>query len=150
MAFFSPSSHVGQCVYYSMGVHDEIGASPGSLPTLPSNSWLVLSNRHGRGKNGQQVDIRPHCPTDNDRTGISSQCLVLKYQKDISICERITMIMPTFWKVLPTDSWLHAVDIDTCPHPQAIQIKIKPQCRDVACFNYYRRLKDCFRCKYRP
>ena len=30
------------------------------------------------------------------------------------------MIMPTFLKVLPTDSWLHAMDTDTYPHPQAI------------------------------
>ena len=47
-------------------------------------------------------------------------------------------------KIIPTDHLLHAMDTQTHPHPQASHIR--PQCRDVACVNYYQRRKDYYFC----
>jgi hypothetical protein len=143
MTFFSPSSRVARFVYYKTGADDKIGPTPASFPPLPSDSWLLWRHRHGRGKNGKKLDIRTHYPRGTGGTGISSQCLVISYEKDIMVCKTTAMMDPTV-KIIPTDDWLHAMDTQTYPHPQASHIR--PQCRDVACTNYYRRRKDHYVC----
>ncbi|CAO2647923.1 Nn.00g088450.m01.CDS01 [Neocucurbitaria sp. VM-36] len=143
MAFFSPSSCIEHFIYYKTGEDDKIRPPPASLPPLPSYSWLLWHHCHGRGRNGKKLDITPHYPRDAGDSGIFSQCLVVSYEKDIMICKTTTMTDSTV-KIIPTDDWLHAMDAQTYQHPQASQIR--PQCRDGACTNYYRRRKDHYAC----
>ncbi|KAJ4366840.1 hypothetical protein N0V83_007368 [Neocucurbitaria cava] len=139
MAFFSPYSRTGRFVYYKTGGLYEIGPPRTPLSPLPPYSLLVWHDYHGRGKNGKKLDIRPHYPTDAGGTGISSQCLVVSYEKDVMIC-KTTAMTDSAVKIIPTDHWLHAMDTQTYPHPQASHIR--PQCRNVTCRNYYRTRKD--------
>ena len=143
MAFFSPWSRIGHFTYYKTGEDDKIGPPPASFPPLPTYSWLLWNDNHGRGRNGKKLDITPHYPRGARGTGISSQCLVVSYEKDIMICKRTAITDPAV-NIIPTDDWLHAMDTRTYPHPQASHIR--PQCRDVACTNYYRRQKDRYAC----
>jgi hypothetical protein len=52
------------------------------------------------------------------------------YQCDILVCKTTDRT-----KINPTHEWLHAMDPDTYPHPQASHVK--PLCRDETCMNYY-------------
>lgn len=47
-------------------------------------------------------------------------------------------------KINPTDHWLHAMDTKSYTHPQGNSVR--PQCKDVACVNYYQRRKDSYHC----
>jgi hypothetical protein len=44
------------------------------------------------------------------------------------------------FKIDSTEQWLHAMDANTYPHPQAPGIR--PQYRTIDCVNYYRNRKD--------
>jgi hypothetical protein len=143
MAFFSPSCRIGYLLYYKTGEDDEMGAPPAQFSRLPPNSWQIWNHGHGTGDNGTDLDIQAHYPSSADGTGISCQCLVVSYEKDIMICET-TAITDSTVKIVPTDHWLHAMDTRTYPHPQASHIR--PLCRDSACTNYYRRRKDYYVC----
>ncbi|KAF2108201.1 hypothetical protein BDV96DRAFT_284937 [Lophiotrema nucula] len=135
MAYFSPSSPLGPFIYYKTGKDDKTG-HPASFPPLPSGYWPPLWDCYGLGKNGKQLMIRPHYVRGAGGTGISFQCLVVSYEKDVMVCKTSAMTDPTV-KIIPTNQWLHAMDTDTYPHPQAANIR--PQCRDETCSNYYRR-----------
>lgn len=143
MVLFSPSAYTGDFIYYKTGEDHMIRTPPESWSALPSFLCIPWDERHGFGRNGKMLDIRPHYPRGSSCTGISSQCLVISYEKDIRICKVAEMTDPAF-KIMPTDHWLHAMDTQTYPHPQASQIR--PQCRDLACINYYRRRRDYYNC----
>jgi hypothetical protein len=143
MAFFSPLSRVGRFVYYKTGEDDKAGPPPALFPPLPLESWFFWHHRHGSGRNGKKLDIIPHYLRGASSTCISSQCLVVSYEKDIMICKTTALTDPGI-KIIPTDHWLHAMDTQTYPHPQASHIR--PQCRDAACTNYYRRQKEMYWC----
>jgi len=147
MALFRPASYAGQLVYHKMGEDDEIRSPPVSYPRLLSGSSLMSFDGHGIGHNGKRLDIRSHylkdVPRDVLGTGISSQCLIINYEKDIMICKTTALTDPAI-KIIPTDHWLHAMDTQTYPHPQATHIR--PQCREIACVNYYRRRQDFYIC----
>ncbi|KAH9873029.1 hypothetical protein J1614_005425 [Plenodomus biglobosus] len=143
MAFFSPSSSVEHLVYYETGEYPKIRTPPGTFSQFSSYSWLFWHHGHGCGHNGKRLDIRSHHPRGASGNGVSSQCLVISYEKDIMICETTAMTDPAV-NIIPTDHWLHAMDTQTYPHPKASHIR--PQCRDVACTNYYRRQKDFYAC----
>ncbi|XPS75593.1 hypothetical protein M3J07_007667 [Ascochyta lentis] len=143
MAFFCPSSHTSRLVHYNTGDEDAIRHSPASLlsPRLPSAlSW---NHRHGVGRNGAKLNITLHCPSDAVSTVISSQCLVISYEKDIMICKTTALTDPSD-KIIPTDHWLHAMDTDSYPHPQGSSVR--PQCKDLDCVNYYRKRRDSYPC----
>jgi hypothetical protein len=143
MAFFSLWTRGGHFLYYKTGEDDKTIPSPASFALLPPLPWLIWHRGHGRGCNGTKLDIRPHHPRGTGGTGISSQCLVIRYEKDIMICKTTAMADPSA-NILPTHDWLHAMDPQTYSRPQASNIR--PQCRDVGCTNYYRRQKSysCF------
>ena len=143
MMLFGPSTRIGHFVYYKTGEDDKIGPLPAAFPPLPSESSLVWRHRYGSGRNGKKLSIRPHYPVDAVDTVISSQCLAISYEKDIMICRTAAMTDFTI-RIIPTDDWLHAMDTQTYPHPQASHIR--PKCTDVACVNYYRRRKDYYFC----
>lgn len=139
--FFSASSRIADWVYYEAG-EDNIGPTRAWFPPLPWQFWQ-LSNNHGRGENGRKLHIRPHFPKGLSGSGLSSQCLIISYAKDIMICDTSAITDPAI-KIIPTDHWLHAIDTQAYPHPQATHIR--PQCRDTSCFNYYQRRCDYYIC----
>ncbi|KZM20400.1 hypothetical protein ST47_g8429 [Ascochyta rabiei] len=112
MTFFSPSSRFERFVYYKMGEEDKMGPLPAWFTPFPSWSSLVWHRGHRLGRNGKRLDIIPHYPKDAGDTAISSQCLVVTYEKDIMICKTTVMKDPTI-KIIPTDHWLHAMDTQT-------------------------------------
>ncbi|KAF2658195.1 hypothetical protein K491DRAFT_702974 [Lophiostoma macrostomum CBS 122681] len=133
MAFFSLSSDIERLVYYKTGEADEIGPLSASFSPLPTDKGLSWrAGLKGLAASG---------------TGISSQCLVVSYKKDIMICKQTDIRDPAV-KIMPTCHWLHAMDTKTYPHPRASHINphIRPQCRNVACNNYYQRRKDYYAC----
>jgi hypothetical protein len=143
MGFFGSSSRFGPFVYYKRGENDEMGLPSALFPPLPSQSCIAWRHRYGLGFNGKKLDIRPHYPKDVGGTGISSQCLVVSYKKDIMICKTAAIADSTV-KIVPTDHWLDAMDTRTYPCPRASHIR--PQCREVTCVNYYQRRKDWYGC----
>jgi len=128
MAFFSPSSPLGRYVYYTPGEDDGTGPPP--------KSWL--SWKRESGTNGRQLDITLHCPTGASSADISSQCLVANYEKEIEISHFV--FFNAIQEFEPTLDWRNAIDPRTYPHSNASIVR--PQCRDVACFNYYQRWKE--------
>ncbi|CAE7186401.1 Caldesmon multi-domain protein [Pyrenophora teres f. teres] len=136
MALLSPSSTLGRFIYYMKGEDDGTGPPP-SIPPLPSKSRLSWMRHHGSGTNGRQLDITLHYPTGVSGIGLSSQCLVAAYKKDIKICGSTVMLIPDW--IEPTHDWLNAMDTRTYSHPHASHVR--PQCEDMACFNYYQRRK---------
>ncbi|KAK3935192.1 hypothetical protein QBC46DRAFT_346864 [Diplogelasinospora grovesii] len=176
MAYFSPSAPIGPFIYYETGEDDDktpAAAAAAGLPTTitittttttttttpppsfpllpsdPSGSWWRLccrkmSRSHGFGEDDQELIIKPHYPRGAGGTGIQWQCLAVSYQKDVMVCKTTAVTDPAV-PITPTDHWLHAMDPDTYDYPQASHIR--PQCRDVACTNYYRRRKkDYYTC----
>jgi hypothetical protein len=171
MAYFSPSAPIGPLIYYETGEDDDktpaaaaaaaglpttittttttTTTPPPSLPLLPSDplgSWWQLccrkmSRSHSYGVDEQELVIKPHYLRGAGGTGIQWQCLVVSYQKDVMVCKTTAVTDPAV-PIIPTDHWLHAMDPDTYDYPQASHIR--PQCRDVACTNYYRRRKRVF------
>ena len=125
MAFFSPSSPLGRYIYYTPGEDDGTGPPP-----KPWLSWTRES-----GTNGRQLDITLHCPAGARSADISSQCLVANYEKEIELCHWTSVGSP--YPLEPTFDWCNAMDIRTCPHSNASLVR--PQCRDVTCFNYHQR-----------
>lgn len=127
-------------IYYQTGEDDE-----SSCPQLPSNRQQLshyfkpsLDADYGYGHNGRQLVIRPHFPKGGGDADISLQCLQVSYKKDFMVCRSADLTDPAV-KISPTYPWLHAMDTETYPHPEARQIR--PQCRDKTCVNYYRRTK---------
>lgn len=148
MAFFSPSSCIQRFVYYKTGEDDEIETQPALFPSLPEYPWKRRhTNVHGWGKNGRKLEIRPHYPSGVSGTGISSQCLIISYEKDILICNTKALMDPGV-KIIPTEDWLHAMDTRTYPHPYGKSIR--PQCKEITCANYYLRIKDYYSCPTWP
>lgn len=126
-------------IYYRTGQDGE--TAPPLLPfgwSLWSYCKSILID-HGTVLGGRTLDITPHYLKNAGDTGISSQCLVARYVQNIPVCTTTAMMDPTI-KIIPNDRWLHAMDTDTYPHPQACGLR--PQCRDETCVNYYRRRKD--------
>ena len=176
MAYFSPSSSIKDFVYYKAGEDDNVPLTlPGSLPgsqmtsslasaatplwfqplPLPQQSewWLhchqIMSRDPRLGENGQDLHIKPHYINGaNNGAGISQQCLAVRYQKVIHVCETMALANPTI-KIEPTDHWLHAMDPRTYPYPQGRSVR--PLCRDEACNNYYLRPKwEFYNCRFCP
>jgi hypothetical protein len=145
MAFFSSSSCNGRFVYYKTGEDDKVGPPPELSPPLPPASSLSTAHHHEQVWRGKKLDIRPHYRKDTSGTTLSSQCLVVSYKKDILVCS-IAAMMDHTSRLVPTDHWLHAMDTRTYPHPRVSHIR--PECRVVACVNYYRRRKDLYSCDY--
>jgi hypothetical protein len=85
-----------------------------------------------------------HSLRNDGDTSIFSYCLALHYTTDIIVCKVRDLTDPTV-KIAPSDCWLHAMDTQTYPHPQASQIR--PQCRDIACVNYFKRRKGLHHCE---
>jgi hypothetical protein len=133
MACFRESFRIGPFLYYK--------AEP------PIASFKTLYDRYGKGENGKKIDIKPHCLRGDGDCRQLLQCLAVRYEKDIMVC-KVADMMDTSVKVIPTEHWLHAMDTDTYPHPQASHIR--PQCRDETCTNYYRRRKDFMPCSAWP
>jgi hypothetical protein len=112
----------------------------------PLRSALDLSHYHsrwyGHGENGQSIDIKLHCPRGTSNSTNNSTCLMAIYRCDILVCKTTDRT-----KINPTHEWLHAMDPDTYPHPQASHVR--PLCRDETCMNYYQTRKRsplCCRC----
>ncbi|EOA91510.1 uncharacterized protein SETTUDRAFT_86285 [Exserohilum turcica Et28A] len=139
MAFFRPTSPFGPFVYYKTGEVDEIGPVPTSLPPLSQDAQPQWRRRHGYGENGMDLHINYHYIKDADNSALSSQCLVVRYEKDIQICRTAVIADPDI-EINPTHQWLHAMDPHTYSHPQASHVR--PQCREISCVNYYRKRKD--------
>ncbi|USP82777.1 hypothetical protein yc1106_10051 [Curvularia clavata] len=157
MAFFYPPSEFGRFVYHKTGEDDKIRPlsallppmrldpllwwynCPVPLPALPSDSHLWWYTGYGRGRNKTHLRINPHYIKGAVHGIISSQCLMFRYEKDIKICNTDAITNPDI-KINPTHQWLHAMDVETYPHPQGSHIR--PLCRDAACANYYKRRKD--------
>jgi hypothetical protein len=136
---FSLYPHYGIFVGYTMGKDDSIRASLVPFPLLSLRClWLIRTGFHGLGLCGKKIQIRPHSPRGGGSV-ISPECLMVSYEKDIMICKTEALTDPEV-KIVPTDYWLHAMDPQTYPHPQASHIR--PQCRDVNCINYYQRSRD--------
>ena len=57
------------------------------------------------------------------------------------VCNMKAMTDPTI-NVILTDHWLHTMDTRTYPHSQGSHIR--PQCRNMACTNFYRRQKKSY------
>lgn len=144
MALFGPSSCIGRFVYYKTG-EDDMGPIPASFTPLPSETSLSWYHAHGRGRNGKTLNIKLHYPNNAVGPIISAQCLIISYDKVIMICKTTALTDPAV-EIISTDHWLHAMDTQTYPHPQAA--RIRPQCRDVACVNYYRGRKDYYHCPH--
>ncbi|KAF2014343.1 hypothetical protein BU24DRAFT_423325 [Aaosphaeria arxii CBS 175.79] len=144
LALFRPprSSITGHFTAHKTGEDDALEPFTALLLSLPLRKGR-LYNGYGYGANGRRLEIRPHQPADAGGTSISSQCLIVTYERDILICTTIAMEMPAT-KIVPTHSWLHAMDPRTYAHPQADIIR--PDCKDATCFNYYLRQKLYFRC----
>lgn len=127
-------------IYYKTGQDDE------TPPPIPSDGWQLsrycrsLKSNDGSGESGRKLEIMPHLLKNAGDVDISCQCFVARYMEDIIICKNTAIMNPTT-KLVPNDDWLHAMDTDTYPHPEAFQIR--SQCRDEKCVNYYRRRKDC-------
>lgn len=102
MAFFSPLSRIRRSIYYKMGDDDKLEPPPTLPAPLPSLPWLSWHDGHGIGRNGTRLDIRPHYPRGAGGTGIFSQCLVIRYEKDITICKTTAMADPLSRSSPPT------------------------------------------------
>lgn len=109
--------------------------SPSPLPPPTSRYYQSLSGRD----NSRRLNIRPHYPNGASDTSLTSQCLIVNYQRGINVCKTTALTDPAV-KLVPSDQWLHAMDPLSYPHQQARQFR--PQCRDESCTNYYRRTKD--------
>lgn len=147
MACASSSSRLEPFIYYKTGENDKMEPPTAPFTPLPSEHWLRLFHRYGRGRNGKKLDIKPHYLMGASGTGMSSQCLVVSYQKDILVCQMTAITDPTV-DIIPTDDWLHAMDTDTYSHPEGSHIR--PQCRDETCINYFRRRRDYYFCSTWP
>ncbi|KAJ8109697.1 hypothetical protein OPT61_g7273 [Boeremia exigua] len=121
ITFFGPSSRMGHFVGHAMGNNNFISSLRDSVISS-TGSWLSYHNRHGIGRNGRKLDVKSHLPRDARDTTVSSQCLIVTYEKDIMICKKRAMTDLGI-KLVPTDHWLHAMDTRTYPHPQASQIR---------------------------
>jgi hypothetical protein len=97
---------------------------------------------YGYGENGQMIDIKIHCPRGTSNSS-NSTCLIVTYQCDILVCKTTDRT-----KINPTHEWLHAMDPDTFPHPQAKHVR--PLCRDETCMNYYRTRRSSPSCCHWP
>ncbi|KAF2865067.1 hypothetical protein BDV95DRAFT_458129, partial [Massariosphaeria phaeospora] len=143
MSCFSPSSRLGQLIYYKSGKANETRTPPASFRSPPYDQWLLLYDGHDTGRNGKRLDIRPHYLRDGGKRTQLPECIVVNYEKDIMICKTTDIANPAV-NIIPTDHWLHAMDTDTYPHPQASQIR--PQCSNSSCTNFYRRRKEYYYC----
>ncbi|KAI7775163.1 hypothetical protein LA080_007306 [Diaporthe eres] len=152
MACFTPSFPI----YYEMKEQEERDEDsentpppppPPSFPPPFSNqrelSLQCQSAWGGSVGNSQRLNIRPHYLSGANNTRITSQCLIVSYQKAIMICETKALTDPAV-KLVPSHHWLHAMDPRTYHHQQAEEFR--PQCRDESCTNYYRRAKSYLVC----
>ncbi|RMZ66549.1 hypothetical protein GMOD_00001894 [Pyrenophora seminiperda CCB06] len=133
MAFFSPALHTSQLVHYKTGEDDISGHAP-------ELSW---DYKHGLGYNGTKLNITLYGSSDAVSTSISSQCLVIRYEKDIMVCKTRALIDSSV-EINPTHHWLHAMDTKSYTHPQGRNVR--PQCKDIACVNYYQKRRDSYPC----
>lgn len=143
MAFFSPALRTSQLVHYEMGEDDVSGHAQELAHPLCLPSPLSWDHRHGFGRNGTKLNITLHCSSDAVSTIIPSQCLVIRYEKDIMVCTTKALIDSSV-KINPTDHWLHAMDTKSYVHPQGYSIR--PQCKDATCVNYYQKRRDSYGC----
>lgn len=129
-------------IYYKTGQDDETPPPPHPSDGRQLSRYCKSIKRDCKsGGIGQKLEIMPHYLKDAGNTGISRQCFVTRYVDDIKICTTSAIMDPTI-KIIPTDHWLHAMDTDTYPHPDAQQVR--PLCWDETCVNYHRRRKDCY------
>lgn len=137
-------------IYYKTGEEKHVGhksppsSSLSSLPPGPSYQQELsdccqsLQGFSRIGFNSRRLDISPHYISGASGYGISSQCLAVRYQKGILICQTTALNDPAV-KLVPSDPWLHAMDTRTYPHQQARQFR--PLCGDASCTNYFQRAK---------
>lgn len=139
-------------IYYKTGEEEVVDSkktprpsSSASLSPPPSNEYQLShyyrTLRRGPeiGKRSQTIDIRPHYLSNTGSTGIASQCLIVSYKRNITICPIMALMDPAV-KLIPSHHWLHAMDTRTYPHQQAWEFR--PQCMDESCVNCHRRIKD--------
>ncbi|EUC40472.1 hypothetical protein COCMIDRAFT_108752 [Bipolaris oryzae ATCC 44560] len=149
MAFFGPLSHLRHFVHYQTGEDDQTSPPTALIPPIYTHVGLQPHISLVTGRHGKMLSMKLHPLRSTDAVSISSYCVVLRYETDIIICRARDLTDPTV-KIVPTDCWLHAMDTQTYPHPQASHIR--PQCRDITCVNYFKRHKgrhycqgwDCF------
>ncbi|EMD90138.1 hypothetical protein COCC4DRAFT_126011 [Bipolaris maydis ATCC 48331] len=148
MAFFGPLSHRRHFVHYQTGDDDQTRSQPPPPLYLPFQKQMGLDLLVvlQRGLHGKKLDMELHSLRNDGDTSIASHCLALHYKTDIIICKVRDLADPTV-KIIPTDCWLHAMDTQTYPHPQASHVR--PPCRDIACVNYFKRRKARHYCKGR-
>ena len=147
LACFYSSLSGFHCVQYELG-DNKTQPSP-TTKTLISQSPLRFrfdvsryhSRWYGLGENGQRIDIKIHCPRGTSNSS-NSTCLIVIYECDILVYKTTDGT-----KVNPTHEWLHAMDPDTYPHPQASHVR--PLCRNETCMNYYQtRRSSPFCCRW--
>lgn len=139
-------------IHYNMGRHERRGKdAENTLTPLPTSRRLPPSSDQWKssvyhqtirdhskiGRNSQRLSIKSHSLSGN--SCITSQCLIVSYQKGIMICKTTALANHSI-KLIPSHHWLHAMDPRTYPHQQARVFR--PQCRDDSCDNYCRRMKD--------
>lgn len=122
MAFFSPALRTSQLVHYETGEDEISGHAPELARSFCLPSPLSWDHRHGVGRNGTKLDIALHFPRDAVSTIISSQCLVIRYQKDLMVCTTRALIDSSV-KINPTGHWLHAMDTRSYIHPEGDEIR---------------------------
>jgi hypothetical protein len=124
----------GHFVHYETGDNKKPPSPTIKTPISQSPLRFALNRRYysrcyGLGQNGQKAVIEIHCPRGISKSS-NSTCLIVTYQCDILVCKTTDRT-----KINPTHEWLHAMDPDTYPHPQASHVR--PLCRDETCMNYY-------------
>lgn len=139
MAFFSPSSSFGPFVCYKIGENDGTGPPPVSSRRLPSHPSLRLTHYPLPGAGQMDLSITSHYIGKASTYKLSSQCLVVSYKKDIIVCKTRAIANPHI-KIDPSHQWLHAMDIQTYPRPQASHVR--PECAEATCVNYCQRRKE--------
>ena len=146
MAFFDPLSHRRHFVHYQNGDDDQTRPLPPPPLYLPFQKRMSLELLLilQRGLHGKKLDMELHSLRNDGDTSISSYYLTLHYKTDIIVCKVMDLADPTV-KIVPTDCWLHAMDTQT--YPQASHVK--PQCRNIACVNYFKRRKGRHYCEGR-
>lgn len=101
---------------------------------------------------GRKVTIRLHYLRRVNLPAINHGCLAVLHEKDIDLCKMADLTCPAA-RIIPTHTWLHAMDVRTYPHPE-IQTtsrtrsseivfsqdpKVMPPCQEETCVNYYPR-----------